>query len=493
MADIGFCGDAYEAPSIYQDAQQLVNWYLEDDPNKEGSQTTPSARGYATLYPTPGYELKFTCPIGERGAGLYKIGPVRGMRTLSGGNILLVAVSDALYSVNSSFVATAVGTLATTTGVVVMDDNGIDAYIVDGTNRYSYTIATQVFSTAPSLDGAFFGADRVATVDNFFVYNRPDSQQWAASTVLSSATPALSFASKFGSPDNLVSLMVLSREVFLLGEVSSEAWIDVGSFPFPFQIIPGTSTQHGCAAKHSVSRLGDSFAFVSQDTRGQGIIVIGQGYGFHRISTHSVEQSLLGQMISDAIAFTYQAEGHEFYVVTFPTIDLTWVYDLVTGKWHKWLSVDSYNVYHRHPANCYAFFQGFNLIGDYQNGMIYSLSNDLYTDNGNTIRRLRRCPHLVSDFKRQFFEELQIQFQPGVGLQTGQGDDPQAMLRWSNDGGSTWSNDHWKTIGKVGKYKNRVIWRRLGQARDRIYEVVVTDPIRAVIVSANLIGSGGSS
>jgi hypothetical protein len=126
------------------------------------------------------------------------------------------------------------------------------------------------------------------------------------------------------------------------------------------------------------------------------------------------------------------------------------------------------------------------LVGDYQNGLVYALNNAVYTDNGATIRRLRRAPHLVTDLQRQYFAELQIQFQPGVGLETGQGQNPQAMLRWSNDGGSTWSNEHWVSIGKVGKYKNRAIWRRLGWSRDRIFEVAVTDPIKAVIISANL-------
>jgi len=104
-----------------------------------------------------------------------------------------------------------------------------------------------------------------------------------------------------------------------------------------------------------------------------------------------------------------------------------------------------------------------------------------------------RCPHIVTDLQRQFFDELQIQFQPGVGNPEDPGFNPQAMLRWSNDGGSTWSNEYWTSIGKQGKYKNRAIWRRLGTARDRVFEVVVTDPIKAVIVSANLKASAGDN
>lgn len=171
------------------------------------------------------------------------------------------------------------------------------------------------------------------------------------------------------------------------------------------------------------------------------------------------------------------------------------------------------------------------LVGDYANGKIYELDSTNYTDDGNNIRRLRRAPHLVSDLQRQYFEEFQIQFQPGVGttglsvspfiyigtpyilyptatltipatqtvvlgfatLQNQTTTLPQAMLRWSDDGGSTWSNEHWVTIGQTGKYKNRAIWRRLGQARDRVFEVVVTDPVKAVIVSANLKASGGEN
>ena len=122
-----------------------------------------------------------------------------------------------------------------------------------------------------------------------------------------------------------------------------------------------------------------------------------------------------------------------------------------------------------------------------------SLDNTVYTDNGTTIRRLRRAIHLTNDLQRQFFDEFQIQFQPGVGLPTGQGDNPQAMLRWSNDGGSTWSNEHWVSIGQIGRYQNRAIWRRLGWSRDRIFEVSITDPVKAVIVSANLKASVGDN
>jgi hypothetical protein len=376
-------------------------------------------------------------------------------------------------------------------------------YVINNSQTVgSETMYLLNFSIIPSSDGAFTGGSSVDIVDNYFVYNRPNTQQWAASNLLSPITYGLSFASKFTGPDNLVSLICDHGQVYLLGETTSEVWADQGTFPFAFQRIPGSSSQHGIASQFSLAKLGNSFAYVAKNNRGQAEIVMMNGYFPQRISTHAVENTLVNQNVSDAIAYTYQLEGHECYVVTFPSIDLTWVYDISTQLWHKWLSVDNQNNFHRHRSNCAAVFQNLVLVGDYQNGQIYSLDPNNYTDNGDEIRRVRRCPHLVTDFQRQYFEELQIQFQPGVGLegitdpplnQETTGAVPQAMLRWSNDGGSTWSNEHWSQIGKVGKYKNRIIWRRLGQARDRIYEVVVTDPIFACIISANLKASVGEN
>ena len=412
---------------------------------------------------------------------------------------------------------------------------GTGTYTVSNSqNISSETMYALNFTQIPTTDGAFSGGNTVDTVDNYFVYNRPNTQQWGSSDALSPISQGLSFSSKDGSPDNLVSLIVDHREVYLLGETSSEVWIDVGAFPFPYQRIPGTSTQHGIAAQFSMARLGNSFAYVSRNSRGQGMIVQMNGYLPTRISTHAVESTLANQYIDDAVAWTYQLEGHECYVVSFPTLNLTWVYDSTTTMWHKWLYVTNGNVYGRHRGNCSAVFQGLVLCGDYANGKIYELDRTNYTDDGQPIRRLRRAPHLVADLQRQFFDELQLQFQPGVGTTgfsvvmpttyisnpyyiggtatltigptdvfiIGNGSKinpidtttyPQAMLRWSNDGGSTWSREYWVTIGQLGKYKNRAIWRRLGMARDRVYEVVITDPVKAVIVSANLKASAGDN
>ena len=412
---------------------------------------------------------------------------------LGSGASVAVTMGSSVFNVTATGGALGIGRVLSNGAVITDQVSAIDG----GLGTYTTTIASTGTFTSPTwfqlppTDGPWQGASVVGVIDNYIVYNHVGTQGWAVTDLGSPFSYNAYYGNKDGAPDPLVSFIVDRRQVFLLGEFTSETWIDVGNqiagvVSFPFSRIPGTSTQHGIAAPFSVARFADEFMFVSQDTRGQAIIGSMAGYNFNRLSTHAVEQTLMNQKIDDAIAYTYQLEGHEMYVVTFPSIDLTWVFDLTTKMWHKWLSYDSVTGYHRHISNCGAFFNNVYVVGDYLNGKIYQLNNEVYTDNGTTIRRLRRTTHLVTDFQRQYFSELQIQFQPGVGLETGQGQDPQAMLRWSNDGASTWSNEHWSSIGLVGQYRYRIIWRRLGVARDRVWEVVVTDPIKAVIVSANL-------
>jgi hypothetical protein len=655
MPDFGFVGASYEAPSIYQDAQECINFFPEVDPAKQQGE-----RGVIALYPTPGLTVKAVFPNQQE---------VRGLHSVSGGEQLIAVCGPYVYALTANLVPSVIGQLNSSTGIVKITDNGVNVYIVDGAYRYTWyisspaaaiftgstsgttltvttvssgtiainqslygigilpetvitalgtgtggtgtytinrsqtvasgtlnsatvgavvtatiagttmtvsavasgvlhvgqtvqgagvtidtiitalgtgtggvgtytlsvasTVAVGVtmfginFSVLPSSDGAFSGANTVDVIDNYIVYNNPTTQEWGSTDLLSPISPQTSYSLKDGAPDDLVALIVDHREVYLMGEISSEVWTDVGTVPFPFQRIPGTSTQHGIAAPFSLYRLGNSFAYVSRNNRGQSQIMQMQGYIPQRISTHAVENTLANQNVDDALAWTYQLEGHEVYVVTFPSLNLTWAYDSTTQLWHKWLYTNNDNEYQRHRGNCCATFQGLVIIGDYENGKLYQLDKTNYTDDGQNVRRLRRAPHLVTEFQRQYFDELQIQFQPGVGTtglsaalqqvnlqspyiitdtgaltigpleivnlgefntinQLTPTTNPQAMLRWSNDGGSTWSNEHWTGVGQTGKYRNRAIWRRLGTARDRIFEVVVTDPVNFVIISANL-------
>ncbi len=414
MSDFNFVGAEYQAASPTQDCQMLVNWYPENDPTKADIPTTQeneAQRGVLALYPTPGLVTKLQLAVGE----------VRGMWVLPGGATLLVAAGATLYSVTSAYVATSVGTLLTTSGPVYIRDNGSAAYLTDGQYRYSYVWATGTFTQ--QSDGAFSGGGVCDEVDNFFIYSNPATNQWGCSDVGAIASNALNLGAMLGASGNLVALVADHRQVLLLGERYSERWINVGTFPFPFAIIPGSSMQHGCGAPGSVARLGEGVAFLALDTRGQATVV---AWGAslpspQRISTFAIENAIQGYAVtSDAVAYTYSQAGHEFYVLTFPTADVTWVYDLATQLWHRRAWRDpATGLYHRHRSNCAAVFGDAVLVGDYANGKVYELSQTVYTDAGAPLPCVRRCRHLTSDLKRQYFHDLQIQFQPGVGTQAG--------------------------------------------------------------------------
>jgi hypothetical protein len=302
--------------------------------------------------------------------------------------------------------------------------------------------------------------------------------------------PALFQALKDSSSDNLVTMYENNREAWLIGERTSEVWFNSGGTNFSFSRIPGVGPQIGCSAVHSITRAGPQLCWLGRNEQGQNIVVVTSQYSWEKISTAAIDYEIAQYpVVSDAIGYAYEEGGELFYMLTFPTADVTWVFDFTSQFWHQRASYDpSAGVFHRHRSNCYMDFGDLRLVGDYQTGQIHEMSRQFFTDAGNPLRCVRRTPHLwlKATRERMFFAQLQVEFTPGVGLQVGQGSNPQAMLRFSDDGGFTWSNEMWIGIGKAGVTKNRAIWYQLGEARDRVWEVNFTDPVQRDIIGATL-------
>lgn len=469
MASFPFVGGSYQARSRTLDAQRCLNLYVEIG-NAQGTSKTPAA-----LIGTPGLELWASL------AG----GPVRGMLRFAAD--LLVAVSGPnVYLVDSGGASTLVGQIDDGSTPVGMASNGTVVMIVTGAAGYVLTPGALTLNQITSAD--FYGADVVYFLDGYFVFNRPGTGQFQITGLYDTNINGLDFATAEGSPDKLVTLIVDHRELWLLGENSTEIWFNSGAQDFPFERNQGAFIEVGCAAKHSVAKMDNSVFWLAADERGQGMVMRAAGYQPQRISTHALEFAFAGYAdITDCVAWTYQQEGHAFYVLTFPSANRTWVFDASTGLWHERAWRDPNGALNRHRAMSQASFAGKTLVGDWQEGKIYRLSLDVFTDDGAAIKRVRACAHLASpDQRRQYFSAMQVDMDAGVGIMNGQGDDPQAMLRWSDDGGATWSNEAWASIGKIGDYRRRVRWRRLGYARDRVFEVTITDPVKVAIVGASV-------
>ncbi len=470
-------GGAYTASSINVADNRCINLFSE--PVLEGSESP------AYLQRCPG--LRLLANIGN--------GPIRGMWAFqSNTNKSFVLSGNSLYRIDKSWNATLVGTV-TGVGPVSIADNGRQLFIASDVDSYIYDDVNQVLSRITDVD--FSGAVTVGFLDGFFVFNQPNSQRlWVTALNDGTSIDALDFSSAEGAPDNIVGIVVDHREVWVFGENSVEVWYNAGNADFPLSRIQGAFNEIGCAAKYSISRLDNGLFWLAKDARGKGMVYRANGYTGQRISTHSIETEIQKYSdISDAIGYTYQQNGHSFYVLTFPTANKTWCFDVATGLWHERASWSDGN-FTRHRGACQMSFNNEIVIGDYQNGKIYAFDLTRHRDDTGIQKYLRSWKALSSgqnDYRRTAHHSLQLHCETG-SIQTNV--EPQIMLRWSDDSGHTWSNEHWANMGKIGEYFNRVIWRRLGMTlklRDRIYEISGTDENSIYITGAEIKISATSS
>lgn len=467
-------GSTYVARSVNAADNRLVNLFPEIVP--EGGKEP------AFLNRAPGLKLKVSVGLG----------PIRGLWAY-GGNMYVVS-RDKLYKVDSSYTVTTLGTVAGTSGPVSMVDNGTQLFVACNGPSYIYNAQTNVFQQITDSD--FPGAVTVGYLDGYFVFNEPNSQKiWVTALLDGTSVDPLDFASAEGSPDGVVGVLAAYRQLWVFGTNSVEVWYNSGGADFPLSRIEGAFNELGCAAAYSIAKMDNSIFWLGQDARGEGIVYKANGYTGQRISTHAVEWQIQQYSdISDAIGYTYQQDGHNFYVLIFPSANTTWVYDAATQAWHERAGFAN-GEFTRHRSNCQVFFNNEVLVGDYQNANVYSFDLDDFSDNGSIqkwLRSWRALPTGQNNLKRTAQHSLQLDLETGVGLNLGQGSDPQVMLRWSDDGGHTWSNEHWVSIGKIGEFYRRAIWRRLGMTlkiRDRVYEVSGTDPVKIAVMGAELLVS----
>jgi hypothetical protein len=493
----GFCGPAYEAANPAQDSQRLINWFVEIDGN-ENNPLQPGviaaeAKVAIGLLGVPGLQALNTAYTGEFRGGWVLPGNVQCLLVI--GNVLILATIQTPATANAFAVLSfaTIGTLNTLNGQVKIRDNGAGAIavIVDGPYLYVYNVKTQKMTV--STDAAFLGSNTVAEIDGWFIFQKPNTQLFYTSPIYWNGITAFDgtyFALKDDCPDNLVAIIENGRQLWLIGESTTEPWYNAGGAFFPFARLEGGLMQIGCAAAQTVARTGPSLIWLARSERGENSVVMTQGYQYKAISNPALSYALTQYpVISDAIGYVYAEEGHEFYVLIFPTADVTWVYDLTTNIWHQRASFDPVmGQMHRQRLNNLVNFAGMRIGGDFSNGRIYLQSRKFYADDQYPLVALRRAPHVWDKDSRNrvVHARLQLDFFPGSGLATGQGIDPQVMLRWSDDGGQSWGNQHWTGIGKIGATKNRAIWRRLGSSRDRVYEASISDPVKRDIAGASI-------
>lgn len=462
MLRLPIIGPAYGSQSPIADAEALLNFYIE-------SIESPNAPDRNVAYPCPGLTLEFGLPST----------PNRGTFTLN--DRFFLAAGDTLYEIQSDGTRTALGTINVDTNPCTFASSGDisnQLLVSSGNHAYCFNLVTNVF--ADVLTGAVF----VAFLNNFFVALDVATNTIHVSDFNDATTwPGGQDQQRSISGDRWKSMIADGQYLWLFGGQKTDVYQLAGSGNTVFVPVQGISINYGIGAPFSVALVNNAPEWVSLNENGRGMVLRVENFSPIKRSTFAVDFAISQyDMISDAVAFSYQDQGHSFYVLNFPSAAATWVDDAARGMedgWHTrgfWDSGNMIEQAYRPQYHAYVF--GKHYVGDRATGNVYSMNINVATDvDGNGIRRLRRTSPLRSELNRVFYGQMILNIETGLGLQVGQGADPQVMARWSNDGGKTWGNEHWHTAGRVGKYNTRVSWSNTGAAYQRVFEFVMTDPI----------------
>lgn len=452
------------ARSLPLTRQRVVNCFAQKAPQ--------DARTPYALYGTPG-QLGFAVGVLPS--------PIRAMHTGGNGTPYVIA-GDGLYTLSSTGTVAFLGSVAIVAGgFITIATSSTQVAVSSAGHGYVGALSGPI---AEISDPDFIGNPvSVEHIDGYFLWCFADGRIQVSSLLAGTDYDALDFASAEGAPDGLVRGVADHREAWLFGSDTIEIWYNSGEADFPFRRRDGAFLERGCLAGATIAKLDNSLVWLGNDR----IVYKVDQYAPIRVSTHEVELALAESGRADeARAWCYTQEGHWFYVLWLPN-RAALVYDAATQLWHERLS---YGRDHwSGGAGCMAY--GKSLLGDCDGANVYELDLDTYADNGGVLRSEITYAPIYNDGRWMFFRSVQHEMEVGVGLATGQGDAPVAMLSWSDDG-RTWSNERDVPIGPIGAYRQRAICHRLGAARvGRSFRWAITDPVKRVFHGATYAATGG--
>lgn len=429
-------------------------------------------------------------------------GPIRGMYAANNG-LLYVVSANQFFSVDSNWNVTLIGSVTNALGSlasVYMVDSPTQILVVDGFGGWvwdfvasTYTQVIPNVQTSCTLPNIVVYQDGFALVNSggtnqIYQSNNNDLSLFATPTGLGGYTANNAYVQ--GNSQPVVTMAELKEEIWIFKQKSIEIWVNAGNPGFAFEPLLGVSIPIGCCAANSVARLGESLVWLGSDDQGDGVVYMSAGYNAKPITTFALAKMFQSfQIISDAIGFSYQESGHFFYVITFPTQNISFSYDLTSGKWHQRASFSN-GSFNRESGNCCEFFNGWNITGDYDTGGLYALDVETHTDEyGNPIKWMRswNAIPLGEEPVPLSFDNLQILLETGITVPSGL--NPQIMLEFSDDGGYNWIGSVQVPMGKIGETSWRAIQNRLGSTKigtglERVWRISGVDPIEVKITGA---------
>ncbi len=414
---------------------------------------------------------------------------IRGMHVM--GDYVYVVHGDQLKRLDASYTATSLtdstNKLSTSSGPVTMAhinnaSGGLQLMICDGSDgvAYIYDTTTALFTRLTTAEHSFYGGGSVTAQDSMFISNRPNTPEFYISATQDGLTwDILDVHTAEAKTSNIVRVLSVFQKLWVTKGDSTEEFYDSGGDPV-WQRSSLALMELGTLAAHSWALVDNALFWLAHDktvrsSRGSSDAQI--------VSTPHISRMIETMSdATDAIGYGFVQNGHSYYVLTFPTANQTLVYDLSNGIWYSWESYTEDGIQDdgRFRGNCYAEFNGVDLVGDYSNNKIYKIDSTVYTDDGNRIRQMRIFP--IPNAEEQYIpiNEIELDVNTGIGIYTGQGSAPQAMLQVSRDGGKTYGNEMWTDIGAMGDYEAVCSWRRLGMSKNTVLKITISDPIPAV-------------
>jgi hypothetical protein len=383
------------------------------------------------------------------------------------GTDIYIVSGNSLFVLNSSKTSVNLGVVSGH-GPVRITDNGTHLAIAvdNGPLYYANRSGLTVLPEGP-MNGATYQ-------DGYGIFTEAGTQRvWISNLDDMTTITATDFTSADALTGNVVGCVSDHREPWVFKETSTEVFQNTGAADFPFQRVQ--LIERGCIASGSITKARNAVLWLGDDK----MPYMAAGYQPQPLAPPWIKRLI--DNVGDATkaeSFVYEQDGHTFWVLGFD--DLTLVYDLDTGMWHDRLTYGEL----RWRVETYAMYDNLHLVGDYSGGQVYELDLDTYDDNGTNILREVTSPPLFDRGHWIAISELYVDFDTGVGITSGHGSDPQAVIDWTDDGGETFSNQVWADMGAIGEYDRRVTYNRLGQFRQRTLRLRVSAPVKAIVRQA---------
>ena len=444
------------------DSQRTVNMYIHED----NDSLLPA------LIDFPGYEKKVAISDTLTGRRLF---------TNFNSNRLYGVIGERIYLFDSLLVPNHLGDVSTSAGnVTIANNNNQEVIFVDGASGYIFDEGASTFTQIVS---AGFPAlpEFVVFIDGYFVVNEGGTNKFYVSEANQGTNwDVFRFETLKAKPNNVIGLGVVHRQLFVIGEISTEVFYNAGGSDFPFRRQNNLILPYGCAAPGSIATGQNRLFWLSNDENGVGSVVMTDGTIPVQVSTPNVDIAIQGYSdVSDARGYLYKIDGHIFYEINFTAANHTWVYDLTTNKWFE----REFEGENRYKGQTHSYFDGKHYLLLYDDGNLYELSSQ-YSKHDTAMFRRDRTGIRIKDktTKRIIVNEIGINFLQGVGAATGIYQDPLIYLSLSEDGGVTFGTRIPASLGRIGERKFKTHWHRLGIFNDLVIRLECFAQVKLIIL-----------